>query len=117
GRPSSRAPRRRASVAFPKPSEPENSSVCATRSCDSICSMDCTTCGLPQKFSNMSAHDLPDVALDGVDLLPAVHQFHPPRLAGGQCVIGFVDPAVEVERLVVHPGLAVRLGEIARPGA
>src|SRR5215472_8490327 len=113
--PSSCAPSRRASVALPTPSGPANRSVCASRCWDTICSSACVTCGLPQKGSNILAHNPPDVLLDGVHLLPSVHHFDARRFCIRQGVIGGVDLAVEIERLVVHAGFAVRLRLVARP--
>src|ERR1017187_5198985 len=95
-------PRRRARVALPTPSGPEKSRVCARRWCAIICSSACVTCALPQKFSNISAHDPPDGALDGVDIGAAVDDLDALRLGGGQGVVGIPDCAVEFDGFVIR---------------
>src|ERR1035437_671204 len=117
GWPSRRAPRRRASVAFPTPSGPEKSRVCARRSCAIMRSSARVTWGLPQKLSNIRADDAPDLALDGVDIGAPVDQLDALRLARGQRVVGMVNLAMEFDGLVVHAGFAVRLRQIAGAGA
>src|SRR5215469_68269 len=110
---SRRAPNRRASVALPTPSGPEKSSVWANRSCAIICSSASVTCRFPQKRSNIGAHDVPDSLLDLFDAGAPVHQLHALRLAFRQSMIRRINLAMKLQRLLVHPGLAARLGGIA----
>src|SRR6185437_4723698 len=117
GWPRRRAPKRRASVALPTPSGPEKSSVCERRSCSSIWSSAAVTAELPQKFSNMGAHNLPNVVLDRVDGGAAVDDFDALRLPLCEGVVGMVDALVELERLIVHAGFRMWFGDVAGTGA
>src|ERR1035438_8143317 len=112
--PSRRAAMRRASVALPTPSRPENKSVCESRCPPIICSSDSVTARLPQKSSNMLAHNAPNVALDFVNPGAPIHQFHALRLRRRQGVIRLVHFEMKLDRLVVHARLAVWFGLIAR---
>src|SRR5450759_4597076 len=112
--PSKRAAMRRASVALPTPSRPENKSVCESRCPPIICSSDSVTARLPQKFSNMRAHNAPHFALDFIHPGAPVHQLHALRLRRRQGVIRLVHLEVKLDRLVVHARLTVRFGLIAR---
>src|ERR1019366_5337263 len=111
--PSSPAAMRPASVALPTPSRPENKSVCESRCPPIICSSDSVTARLPQKFSNMRAHNAPHFALDFVNPGAPIHQFHALGLRRRQGVICLVHLEVKLDRLVVHARLAVRFGFIA----
>src|ERR1035441_4220275 len=112
--PSKRAAMRRAKVALPTPSRPENKSVWASRCPAIICSSDSVTARLPQKFSNMGAHNAPHLALDFIHPSAPVDHFH--ALGFGRCqgMIRLVDLEVELDRLIVHARFAVRLVLIAR---
>src|SRR5262245_27594877 len=105
---------RRASVALPTPSGPEKSSVWGMRCWAIICPMARVTCSLPQKSSNIRRHDLPDALLDRVPVDAPVDHPDALRLGRRQVMIGPIDLAVKLERLVVHARFARRVRAIAR---
>src|SRR5260370_22718779 len=106
---------RRARVALPTPSRPENKSVWESRCPASICSSDSLTARLPQKFSNMRAHNTPALPLDLIHVRAAVDYLHAVGFGRGQGMISLIDLAVKLDRLIVHARFAVRLGFVARP--
>src|SRR6185369_4516721 len=105
---------RRASVALPTPSRPENKSVCESRCPPIICSSDSVTAALPQKFSNMRAHNAPYFLLDFIHAGAPVDQLHAPWFHRRERMIRLVYLEVKLDRLIVHPRLAVWHGLIAR---
>src|SRR5579859_99794 len=117
GWPTRRAPSRRARVALPTPSGPENKSVWTRRSCAIICSSAPAMCGLPQNCSNIGAHDIPDGTLDIVKGEAAIDPLDAVGLARGQSLVSLKHLAVEFHRLFVHAGFRCGPGGVTGVGA
>ena len=88
-----------------------------TLSCASICSSASVTCPIAPEILKHTRSRCSRLRARShrCPARPST-SFHALRLARRQRVVGLVDLAVELERLVVHAGFAVRLGFIAGAG-